>query len=96
MTSILSFFDRLFASKELTIFEEAYIDACVEDALGYPNPFITAADPMIRAESQHHIITILDFMRHDHHLNPWMGQEPREQVIDHPRFSLNSIVITYP
>ena len=95
MLSILSFFDQFFVSKELTVFEDAYIDACVDDALGHPNPFKTAADPMIYADSHHHVITIMDFMRHDQYLSPWIHQESqmvRESVIHDPRFVLNTIL----
>jgi hypothetical protein len=96
MSSILSFFETLFSSNErLTISEEAYIDACVDEALGHPNPFTTAADPMIYANSHHHVITIMDFMRNDQYLNTWLSQEPRESVIHDPRFSLNSILISH-
>ena len=91
MTSILSFFERLFATEPLSEADEAYIDACVDEAMGRPNPFVIPV-----ASEHHHIVTILDFMRHDHHLNPWIQQEAREQVIHDPRFSLNSIIITYP
>ena len=89
MPSLLSFFERLFADTEpLSDADDAYVDASVEEALGRPNPFIIS--------EHHHIVTILDFMRQDHHLNPWIQQEAREQVIHDPRFSLNSIIITYP
>jgi hypothetical protein len=99
MPSLLSLFERIFTSNErLTVEDEAYIDAYVDDALGRPNPFITAADPMIRADSHHHIITIMDFMRQDQYLNPWIIQESqmvRESVIHDPRFALNSILISH-
>jgi hypothetical protein len=53
---------------------------------------------MIRVDSHHHIITIMDFMRQDQYLRPWIVQESqmvRESVIHDPRFSLNSIIISY-
>ena len=91
MPSLLSVFERLFQSNQpLTIAEEAYVDACVDEAMGRPNPFILPV-----STEHHHVITILDFMRQDHYLNPWLQQETREQVIHDPRFSLNSIVINY-
>jgi len=91
MPSLLSFFERLFATEPLSDADDAYVDASVDEALGRPNPFHVQF-----ASEHHHIVTILDFMRQDSHLNPWIQQETREQVIHDPRFSLNSIVITYP
>lgn len=91
MPSILSFFERLFISNEtLTIAEDTYIDDSVDEVLARPNPF--AANPMIYAQSQHHII---EFMRQDHYLNPWLLRESHESVLHDPRFSLNSIVILH-
>lgn len=84
MPSLLSFFERLFA--EPLVDEDAYVD----EVPPRPNPFHVPV-----ASEHHHIVTILDFMRQDQHLNPWIQQEAREQVIHDPRFSLNSIVITY-
>ena len=87
MPSFLSVFERLFQSNQpLTIAEEVYMDEEMER----PNPFILPV-----STEHHHVITILDFMRQDRYLNPWLHQETREQVIHDPRFSLNSIVINY-
>jgi hypothetical protein len=91
MPSLLSFFERLFASNQaITIAEDAYIDDSVVEALARPNPF--AADPMIYAQSHHHII---EFMQNDHYLNPWLLRESHESVLHDPRFSLNSVVILH-
>jgi hypothetical protein len=93
MPSILSFFNQFFVSNEpLTIAEDTYIDDCVDEALGRPNPF--AADP-IYAQSHHHIVPIVDFMHHDQYLNPWLLRESHESILNDPRFSLNSIVILH-
>lgn len=91
MPSLLSFFERLFSTEPLTVDEDAYVDACVDEAMGRPNPFIIPI-----ATEHHHVITIMDFMRQDPHLSPWLQQEVREQVIHDPRFSLNEFIITYP
>ena len=94
MPSILSFFERIFSSNQpLTIAEDAYIDDSVDEVLARPNPF--AADLMINAQSHHHIIPIVDFLRHDHYLNPWLLRESHESILHDPRFSLNSIVILH-
>ena len=91
MPSILSFFERLFSSNQtLTIAEDTYIDDSVDEVLTRPNPF--ASDRMIYAQSHDHII---EFMRHDHHLNTWLLRESHESVLHDPRFSLNSIVILH-
>jgi hypothetical protein len=85
MPSLLSFFERLFAAEPL-VDEDAYAD----EAQGRPNPFHVQF-----ATEHHHVITIMDFLRQDLHLSPWLQQEVREQVIHDPRFSLNDFVITY-
>ena len=93
MPSILSFFENLFSSNEpITAAEDTYIDDSVDEALARPNPF--AADP-IYAQSHHHIVRIVDFMRHDQHLTPWFLRESHESVLHDPRFSLNHIVILH-
>ena len=92
MPSILSFFDQFFVSNEpLTIAEDTYIDDSVDEALARPNPF--AADPIYT--QHHHVVRIVDFMRHDHHLTPWLLRESHESVLHDPRFSLNHIVIIH-
>jgi hypothetical protein len=93
MPSILSFFENLFSSNEpITVAENTYIDDSVDEALARPNPF--AADP-IYAQSHHHVVRIVDFMRHDQHLTPWLLRESQESVLHDPRFSLNHIVILH-
>ena len=94
MPSLLSLFERIFSSNErLTIAEDTYIDDSVDEALARPNPF--AADSIVRSQSHHHVINIFDFMRQDHHLNPWLLRESHESVLHDPRFSLNSVVILH-
>ena len=92
MPSILSFFENLFSSNELiTSAEDTYIDDSVDEALARPNPF--AADPIYA--QHHHVVRIVDFMQHDHHLTPWLLRESHESVLHDPRFSLNHIVILH-
>jgi len=88
MPSFMSIFQSLFHSNEVLTFDE---DTYTDEMIFRPNPFIV----LPRATEHHHVITIMDFMRQDPHLNVWIQQDNREQVIHDPRFSLNSILITH-
>lgn len=87
--TLLTFFEKLFASHEpLSNTEEAYVEACVDEALGRPNPWL-----LPQATSHSHVITILDFMQEDPFLHTWVPSHT-SSILDDPRFQLNSIVWT--
>jgi len=95
MSTFISMFHRFFHEKR-NVIEDTYSD--IEDTLGHPTPLITAADPMVRADSHHHVIAIADFMHHDMYLRPWTVQKSQishESVINDPRFTLHHILISY-
>ena len=64
----------------LSVVEEAYIEACVEEIMNTPNPF---KKPM----------TILDFLREGS--QPTTCQPQYESIMDEEKFTLNNYETTY-
>ena len=62
MSFIHQFICSLFQSNtveyELTTYDDAYIESCVDEAIGVPNPFIVC-------DAHSHVIIIMDIMKED-------------------------------
>lgn len=73
MSFIHQFICSLFQSKvedELTTYEDAYIESCIDEIIGTPNPFVIC-------NSHSHVI--LDIMK-DNNLAKW-NQAPQDRVL---------------
>ena len=68
----MNFFCALFSSPVgLTIEEDAYVDATVDDILREPNLF---------ARHPSDVVTVLSFLQEGRHMSPWLPDEVRNPV----------------
>ena len=68
----MNFFCTLFSSPVgLTIEEDAYVDAVVDDILQEPNLFV-------RRPSD--VVTVLSFLQEGHRMTPWLPDQVRDPV----------------